>query len=34
MIVATALLIGTELLTADDQILRWREPLRRHDARR
>ena len=34
MIVATALSIGAELLTADDQILRWREPLRRHDARR
>jgi PIN domain nuclease of toxin-antitoxin system len=34
MIVATALSVGAILVTADDVILRWRGPLRTHDARR
>lgn len=34
MIVATALTLDATLITADDAILRWRGPLRLHDARR
>lgn len=34
IIVATAISVGAILLTADDSILRWRGPLRTHDARR
>ncbi|HUP48695.1 MAG TPA: type II toxin-antitoxin system VapC family toxin [Thermoanaerobaculia bacterium] len=34
LIVATALVVGAQLVTADQRILRWRSPLRRHDARR
>jgi PIN domain nuclease of toxin-antitoxin system len=33
-ITATALLHGATLITADDRILTWSGPLRRHDARR
>lgn len=32
-ITATALLQGATLITADDRILAWSGPLRRHDAR-
>ena len=34
MIVATAVQRGAALLTADQRILDWKNPLRRHDARR
>lgn len=34
IIVATAVQRGAALLTADDRLLRWKHPLRRHDARR
>ena len=34
LIVATALSIDAELLTADRLILKWRGPLKRHDARK
>ncbi|MCI0347470.1 MAG: type II toxin-antitoxin system VapC family toxin [Chloroflexi bacterium] len=34
MVVATALDLGAELVTADDRILGWRAPLRTRDARR
>lgn len=34
LIAATALVNGAVLLTADRQLLRWRSPLRRIDARR
>jgi PIN domain nuclease of toxin-antitoxin system len=33
LIVASALSIGATLVTADDSLLRWRGPLRTHDAR-
>ena len=32
-IVATALVHGAALMTADDRLLDWRHPLERHDAR-
>jgi PIN domain nuclease of toxin-antitoxin system len=34
MIIATALAIGAEMLTADDRILGWSGSLKLHDARR
>ena len=34
MVVATALDLGAELITADDRILGWRAGLRTRDARR
>lgn len=34
IIVATAQKRGAALLTADDRLLAWKNPLRRHDARR
>ena len=33
-IVATALVHGAALMTADDRLLDWRHPLERHDARK
>ena len=33
-IVATALVHGATLMTADDRLLDWRHPLERHDARK
>jgi PIN domain nuclease of toxin-antitoxin system len=34
IIVATAIHAGATLLTADERLLDWKNPLRRHDARR
>ena len=34
LIIATAIVQGAELLTADERILDWQSPLRRIDARR
>jgi PIN domain nuclease of toxin-antitoxin system len=34
IIAATAILQGAALMTADERLLSWKNPLRRHDARR